>query len=144
MNMGATFSTISSGAIVRMQKNTLFLFTEEETFWWPMTRRSDCRGCQSTELFPVHARPTARAEGIRQMLQIFQKLQCLTDTSILAMICTRFIYVLTRNLNNHNPFLAYNRPFQLSTLPATAFRVCERGPSALETNIWIFLALYSP
>ena len=30
-----------------------------------------------------------------QMLQIFQKLQCLTDTSILTMICKRFIYVLT-------------------------------------------------
>ena len=88
----------------------------------------------SVQLFPVHARPTAQAEGTRQMLQIFQKLQCLTDASILAMICTRFIYVLTSNRSNDNPFLAYNRPFQLSTFPATASRVCKRHPSALE--VW--------
>ena len=69
---------------------------------------------------PVHARQTARAEEVRQMLQIFQKLQCLTDTSILTMICKRFVYLLTRNRSNDNPFLAYNRPFQLSTFPATA------------------------
>ena len=56
----------------------------------------------------------------RQMLQIFQKLQCLTDPSILTMIYKRFIYVLTRNWSNDNPFLVYNRPFQLSTFPATA------------------------
>ena len=35
------------------------------------------------------------------------------------MICKRFIYVLTRNWSNDNPFLVYNRPFQLSTFPAT-------------------------
>ena len=33
MNSGAKFSTISSAAIVIMQKKTQFLFTEEETFW---------------------------------------------------------------------------------------------------------------
>ena len=47
MNSGATFSTISSSAIVRMQKKTQFLFTEEKTFWLPMTRRSGCWGCRS-------------------------------------------------------------------------------------------------
>ena len=47
MNSGATFSTISSGAIVRMQIKTHFLFTEEETFWLPMMRRSGCWGCRS-------------------------------------------------------------------------------------------------
>ena len=66
------------------------------------------------------------------MLQIFQKLQCLTDPSILTMSCKRFIYVLTGNWSNDNPFLVYNRPFQLSKFPATASRVCERDPSALE------------
>ena len=86
----------------------------------------------SVRLFPVHARPTVRAERTRQMLQIFQKLQYLTDTSTLTMICKRFIYVLTRNWSNDDPFLAYNQPFQLSTFPATASRVCERDPSALE------------
>ena len=84
----------------------------------------------SVRLFPVHARPTARAERTRQMLQILKKLQCLTDPSILTMICKRFIYVLTRNRSNDNQVLVYNRPFQLSTFPATASRVCERDPSA--------------
>ena len=107
MNSGATFSTISSGAIVRMQKKTQFLFTEEETFWLPMTRSKRLLGL-SVRLFPVHARPTARAERTRQMLQIFQKLQCLTDPSILTLICKRFIYVLTRNWSNDNPFLVYD------------------------------------
>ena len=74
-----------------------------------------------------------------------------------------FIYVLTRTRNTDNKFLAYNRPFQLSTFPAIASRVCERDPSAPEggctprkvgnckdlyggsqTNIWSFCALYSP
>ena len=66
------------------------------------------------------------------MLQIFQKLHCLTDKSILTMICKRFMYLLTRNRSNDNPFLAYNWPFQLSTFPATASCVCKRDPSALE------------
>ena len=100
---------------------------EEETFWLPMTRRSGCWGCWSGYF---HAWPTAWAERTLQMLQIFQKLQCLTDPSILTMICKRFIYVLTRNWSNDDPFLVYNRPFQLSTFPATASRVCERDPSA--------------
>ena len=46
--------------------------------------------------------------------------------------CKRFIYVLTRNYSNDNPFLVYNRSLQLSTFPATASRVCECDPSALE------------
>ena len=106
------------------RENTLFLFTEEETFWLPMTRRSGCWGWLSVRLFPVHARLTARAKRARQMLQIFKKLQCLTDTSILSMICKRFIDLLNRNRSNDNPFLAYNQPLQLSTfqrpLPVSA------------------------
>ena len=66
----------------------------------------------------------------------YSKWQCLTDTSILTMICTRYIYVLTRNRNNDNPFLAYNRPFQLSTFQATASCVCERDPSAHKVS-WV-------
>ena len=37
---GVKSLTINSSAIVGMQKNTLFLFTEEETLWLPMTRNS--------------------------------------------------------------------------------------------------------
>ena len=57
-----------------------------------------------------------------------QILKCLTDTSILTMIDKRFsfICVLTRNQSNDIRFLTHNRPFQLSTFPATTFRVCER------------------
>ena len=39
MNGECKIRSISSGTVVRMQKNTLFLFTKEETFWLPMTRR---------------------------------------------------------------------------------------------------------
>ena len=39
------------------------------------------------------------------MLQIFQKLQCLADTSVVTMICTGFICVLTRNRSYDNPFV---------------------------------------
>ena len=110
MNSGATFSTISSGAIVRMQKKTQFLFTKEETFWLPMTRRSGCWGCRSG-YFRFMLDRQHEPKGHRQMLQIFQKLQCLTDPSILTMICKRFIYVLTRNWSNDNPFLCIIGPF---------------------------------
>ena len=131
MNSGATFSTISSGAIVRMQKKTQFLFTEEETFWLPMTRRSGCWGCRSGYFrFMLDRQHEPKGHG--KCCKYLKKLQCLTDPSILTMICKRFIYVLTRNWSNDNPFLVYNRPFQLSTFPATASRVCERDPSAPE------------
>ena len=131
MNSGATFSTISSGAIVRMQKkNTVFIHGRENILVANDAKKR-LLGL-SVRLFPVHARPTARAERTRQMLQIFQKLQCLTDPSILTMICKRFIYVLTRNWSNDNPFLVYNRPLQLSTFPATTSRVCEHDPVAPE------------
>ena len=93
-----------------------------------------------------------------------KKLQYLTDTSILTMIC-KHIYQLTRNRSNDNPFLAYNRPFNCQHFqPATASRVCERDRSALEkvnapegkweivtiflrgskTNIWFFLHIVFP
>ena len=107
--VGATFSTISSGAIVRMQKHTVFIdgrgdiLVANDAWKWLLGL--------SVRLFPIHAWPTARAKRIWQMLQIFQKLQCLTDTSILIVICPCFIYVLTRNRSNDNPFLAYTRPF---------------------------------
>ena len=42
MNGECKIWSISSGAIVRMQKNTLFLFMEDETFWLQMTRSSRC------------------------------------------------------------------------------------------------------
>ena len=131
MNSGATFSTISSGAIVRMQKKNTVFIHGRGIILVANDAQKRLLGL-SVRLFPVHARPTARAERTRQMLQIFQKLECLTDPSILTMICKRFIYVLTRNWSNDNPFLVYNRPLQLSTFPATASRVCERDPSALE------------
>ena len=156
MNSGPTFSTISSRAIVRMQKDTLFLFTEEEIFW----RRSGCWGCRSGYFrFMLDQQHEPRA---RQMLQMFQKLQCLNDTSILTKICKRLVYPLTRNRSNGNLFLAYNRPFQLLTFQATASRVCERDPSAhekegapegqleivtifgIQNKHLIFCALYSP
>ena len=109
-----------------MKKNTLFLFTEEETFWLSMTRRNGCWGCRSG-YFRFMLDLTARTVMTRQMLQIFQKLQ-----SILTMICRRFICVLSRNRSYDNPVFAYNRPYQLSTCPVTAYRVPERDPSALE------------
>ena len=87
---------------------------------------------RSVRSFPVHGQPTARADRTRQMLQICQKLQCLANTSILTMIYTRSICVRTRNRSNGNPFLVCNRPFQLSTFPATASRVCEHESSAAE------------
>ena len=49
---------------------------------------------------PVLARPTARPERTREMLQIFQKLQCWTDTMILTTIDICFICVLTNNWRN--------------------------------------------
>ena len=131
MNGCAIFSTISSGAIIRMQKNTLFLFTEEETFWLPMTRRSGCRSCRSDYfLFMLDRQHKPKRHG--KCCKYSENYNVKTDTSILTMICKRFIYLLTRNRSNDNPFLASNRPFQPSTFPATASRVCERDPSALE------------
>ena len=103
MNGGTPFSTISSRAIVRMQKNTLFLFTEEKTFWLPMTRWSGCWGCRSGYFqFKLNRQHKPK---------IFQNLQCLTDASILITICKRPIYALTRDRSSDHPFLAYNRPF---------------------------------
>ena len=123
---------ISSGAIVRMQKNTVFIHR----------RGNILVGNDALKrllgllvgLIPVHARPTARAEMTRQILQIFQKLQSLTDTLTLTIIFTRFIYVLTRNRSYDDPSFAYNRPCLLSTFPATASRVRELDPSALESG----------
>ena len=66
------------------------------------------------------------------MLQIFPKLQCLTDTLILIMISTLLVGLPTINRSNDNSSLACNRPFQLSTFAATATRLLVRYPSALE------------
>ena len=77
------FSTVSSGAIVRIQSNTV-LFTKEETFWLPMIHRRDCWGCRS-DYFQTRDERT-------QMLQIFRKLQCLTSTpKTRTMTGTRFM-----------------------------------------------------
>ena len=74
------------------------LFMGEKTVWLPIMLGLSVR------LLPVHL---AQAERTWQMLYIFQKL-CLTDTSIPTMIYTHFIFVLTNNPSNDNPFLAYN------------------------------------
>ena len=97
------------------------------------------------------------------MLQIFHKLQSLIDTSILTMICTRFICALIRNRIDDNPIFTCNQSYLLSTFPATASRVCKRDCSAPESvapegkleivtigkgnhkqTFVIFCALYSP
>ena len=44
----------------------------------------------------------------------------------------KFVTNKVKNRSNDNPFLVCNRPFQLSTFPATASRVCERDPGAQE------------
>ena len=156
MNSGATFSTISSVAIVRMQKKTVFIHGRGYILVANDAKKR-LLGL-SVRLFPVHARPTARAERTRQMLQIFQKLQCLTDPSILIMICKRFIYVLTRNWSNDNPFLVYN--FNISSDRFPCLRAwpqrtrrwvhpkeswkLQRFVMGIQNKHLIFCALYSP
>ena len=62
---------------------------------------------------------STRRNYTANVANIKRKLQCLTDISILTMICTRFSCVLTRNRSNGNSF-PYNRPFPLLTFTATA------------------------
>ena len=125
--VSAIFSTINSGEIVRMQKNTLF-------YSWKM-KHSGCQWCAEAVAWAVapatsgscSTDSTSRKDTTN--VANMPKLQFLNDTSILTMICARIIRVLA---SKDNLFLACIWPFQLSTFPVTASRVCECDPNALE------------
>ena len=83
----------SSGAIVRMQQNTLFLFTEEETFWMPMMLRSGCWGCQSSYfwfMLDQQCQPKWQSKYCKYFKDEIFNWHIYTK---LTMICTRFINV---------------------------------------------------
>ena len=75
--VGAKFWTTNNGAILRMQKNELFLFTEEEKFWLPMTRRNGCWGCRSSYFRSMLDRQhESKRHG--KYCKYYKKQQCLT------------------------------------------------------------------
>ena len=75
--------------------------------------RSGCYGCRPG-CFRFSLDRQNRPKMARQLLQILQKLQGLTDTSVLTMIFTGFICLLARIRSGDDPFQSYNQPFQLS------------------------------
>ena len=116
-------------AVAQLSKcRKTMLFSREEAFWWRW-RIEVVAGAVGLVISNSYSTDSS-SPRTQQMLQIFQNLQCWTDTAIRTMICTRFIFLLTGNRSNHNPFLACNRPFQPPTFPATASHVCERDSSA--------------
>ena len=129
MNSGATYSTINSGLIVRMQKNTLF-------YLWKR-KHSGCQwrveavaGAVGTAISGSCSTDSTSRKGTANIAIIPKTTMFNWHINILTMICKRFIYLLTKSRSNDN--LAYNRSFRLSTFPATASCVCECDPSALE------------
>ena len=106
----AKFSTISCCAIVRMQKQHCFYSQNRKHSGWQWLVEA-VAGAVSLAISGSHSNDSMR---LKDTINVnIKKNTILTDT-IPTMICTRFIRVLSRNRSYDNPFLAYNRPFQLS------------------------------
>ena len=107
---GATIFNSQQWHDCQNAENTLFLFTEEEAFWLPMTHRSNCWGWQSS-YFQIMLDRQHETKGHGKCCKH-------SETSVLNwhintnLHFTCFMNVLTRNRSNDNPFLACNRSFQ--------------------------------
>ena len=128
--VSAIFSTINSGEIVRIQKNTLF-------YSWKM-KHSGCQWCAEAVAWTVapatsgscSTDSTSRKDttNVANML----KVQFLNDTSILTMIFARIIRVLA---SNDNPFLACIWPFQTLNISSDRFPCLRVWPQ--RTRRWV-------
>ena len=91
-------------------------------------QKKEYSGCQRlgevvagmmVRLFPIQVWPKVWRKKTHKVLQIFQNLQCLNNTSILTMIRTHIICVLTRYQRTDNSFLWNTRPIQLLRFTTT-------------------------
>ena len=108
--VGATFSTLSSGAIVRMQKTRCF-------YSWKR-KHSGCQwrieviaGASGPAISSLCSTGSTNRTDMANVANIL-KLQCLTDISILTLISHASWMYWPGIGSNDNPFLACNRPFQ--------------------------------
>ena len=131
MNMVSAKFDLPAGALLSECRKTQFLSMEEETFCLPMTHRNqNCQNAEKHSFYPWkrkhsvcqwHIEVVAGAVGPTisdscstgsvsrndtTNVANVPKLPSLTDTSILTMIFTRYICVLTRDLNDDNPWCA--------------------------------------